>query len=185
MDKDIQRTLQTTSNALRQRAKFFLERNPQELKQEDFSTIARYLEGLADNLDSFYQGRKRRKFLMGLGAFILYLGMFVVCLGMFYYQYNPFEDRYYTKLAHEILSEDANVDLYVQALKLGVSLVGTLLVFLVAVFISIIVSGILGMIHSRLGNSLVEALLAAAFVAGIFYVYVGQVYNTGLLMKLL
>ncbi len=185
MDKDTQHILQTTSNALRQRAKFFRERNPQELTQEDFSTISKYMEGMADNLDSFAQGRKRKKFLVGLFAFLVYLGVFVVCLGMLYYHYNPFDDRYYIKLAKEILSEDANVDLYVQALKLGVSLVGTLLLFLVAVFVSIIISGILGMIHSRLGNSLVEAVLAAALVAGMFYVYIEQVYSTGLLMKLL
>ncbi len=184
MDKDIQQILQTTSKALRQRARFFQDRNPQELNQEDFSTISKYLEGMADNLDSFYQGRKRRKFLVGLLAFLLYLGVFVVCFGMLYYHYNPFEDRYYVKLAKEILSEDANVTLYVQALKLGVSLLGTLLLFLVAVFVAIIINGILSMIHSRLGNALVEAVLAGALVGGMFYVYIERVYNTGLLIKL-
>lgn len=185
MDKDIQRTLQTTSSALRQRAKFFWDKNPQDLTQDDFSTIAKYLEGMADSLDEFYMGRKRRKFLLGGLAFLIYLGTFAVCLGLFYYQYNPFEDRYYIKLAKEILSDSASIDLYVQAIKLGVSLVASLLLFLVAVFASIILSGILGMIHSRLGSALVEAVLASVLVAALFYVYVGQVYNTGMLMKLL
>lgn len=166
------------SRALRKRAGFFYDNDPAELSKEDFKTIGSYLENMADTLDLAVKGDKRKALGWGVVTFTLYLLLFAALCWLFY-EYSPYEDRYYLKLAKEVFT-DKNAPQYVFYIRSGIAAFCSLFVFFVSVFVSIIICGIAKLGLPRLVNSVTEAVVAILLSGAGFYIYYEYVFKTGL-----
>jgi len=166
------------SRALKKRATFFYDTDPASLSKEDFATIGSYMENMADTLDLAVKGDKRKALGRGLLTFVLYLLLFG-SLAWLFYQYSPYEDRYYLKLAKEVFSEE-QASQYVLYIRAGIAAFCALFVFFVSVFASIIVCGIAKLALPRLFNSVTEAVVSMLIAAAGFYAYHEYVFKTGL-----
>lgn len=166
------------ARALRKRAAFFYDNDPAQLSKDDFATIGSYLENMADTLDLAIKGDKRKALGLGLATFALYLLLFASLCWLFY-DYSPYEDRYYLKLAQEVFSED-NAQQYVFYLRAGMAAFCSLFVFFVSVFTSIIICGVAKLLLPRLVNSVTEAIVSILISGAGFYMYYEYVFKTGL-----
>lgn len=170
--------IKDVATALRGRAAYFYKNSPEKLSKEDFGTIGSYLEAMADTLDKAVRGDKRKSFWFGFASFLLYLLLFAG-LGWFFYQYSPYEDRYYLKLAKEIFSE-SDAPGYVFYIRGGIAGFCALFLFFVSVFVSIVFCGVLKLALPKLINALVEAALSIVLAGIGCYFYHEYVFTTGL-----
>ncbi len=170
--------IQDVSAALRKRAFFFKESEPTDLSPEDFQTIGDYLQNLADTLDASIKHKDDKSVLRGLVSFVFYIAL-MGGLCYFFYQYSPYEDRYYLKLAKEVFSE-ANADNYVFYIRSGIAVFCALFVFFISVFISIIACGIVKLMIPRFVNAITEAVVSILLSGVCFYLYYEHIFTTGL-----
>lgn len=183
MTTDLEK-IATVATLLRKRAGFFLETDPASVDKEDFGLIGNYLNGLADALDHALVGDTKKNMWLAVAAFFLYVGGFIgICLLL--NQFNPFEVKYFTKLAKEIFADEANNAFYAKCLQAGVSLVAGLFVFFVSFFIAVVFCSIVKAIRSSWMNAMIEAIATLAIMSTLFYFYYKFVFIAELAKKFL
>ncbi len=170
--------VQDVAKALRQRATFFLDSDPKDLSREDFATIGGYLQGLAESLEGTAKRLNRGALLRGLATCVVYAVLLGVLCHLFY-QYGPYEDKYYLKLAREVFSQEHAAEL-VFYFRAGAALFCALFVFFLSVFCSIILCAVCKLFLPRLVNSLTESVVASLLASVAYYLYYEHVFKTGL-----